>query len=118
MRTFVLAEIKPCPNGWDSDNCYDSGRGLNPCGDRNQHCLGNGTCLEYASLPPSGWQRTNALLDLINCECGPEEWTERLQGGDPFDGAGVSIWACALCRGLKSSAIAAGWGTCESHPGV
>lgn len=113
-RVIALAQIIPCPNGWDEYQCYDDGRELNPCGSYDQHCLGNGTAVQL--IPPRGPEYTEAAFDIFDepCGCGPEQWTHRLEGGD--GGAGVSVWACDICRVPKAAVIAAGWGTCKAVP--
>lgn len=56
--------------------------------------------------------RTEELLDIIDfgCSCIKGLWTYRVQGGDPFGGAGgTSVWACDRCLILKRTAVEAGY---------
>lgn len=113
-RTFALAEIKPCPSGWDPDRCYDDGRGLNPCGTDRQHCQGNGTSVELLR-PPAQERDIFDMLDMIECNCDLDRtWTAFAQHGDPFNGAGVSVHVCDQCVILKTSVIAWAYGTCTT----
>lgn len=44
------------------------------------------------------------IMDLHACD--PANRTGRAVGGDPYEGAGTSIWGCADCLQMKFDVIA------------